>query len=31
LKPVTPRVFDVSNPEEMRKTLGALRDAIEAL
>ena len=31
LKPVTPRLFDVSNPEQMRKTLAALRDAIEAL
>ena len=31
LKPVTPRLFDVSSPEQMRKVLAALRDAIQEL
>ncbi len=31
LKPVSPRVFDVSSPEEMRKALAEIRDQIESL
>lgn len=31
LKPVSPRVFDVSTPEEMRKALAEIRDQIESL
>jgi hypothetical protein len=31
LKPVSPRLFDVSTPEEMRKALAEIRDQIESL
>ncbi len=31
LKPVTPHVFDVDSPEQMRKAIASLRDAIAAL